>query len=93
MMFGVIRPGYDVEGAEWAEDVDGHCFYHVGTGIRFPGNRHWEGVQTAATEQSDRIGMLLDFNQGSMIVWKNDEKLGVMVAEGLRVLSAGRCSC
>ena len=27
LMFGVIRPGWDVEGGENAEDVDGHCFY------------------------------------------------------------------
>ena len=25
--------------------------------------------------------MLLDLDQGSMTVWKNDEKMGVMVAE------------
>ena len=31
----------------------------------------------------DRIGMLLDLDQGSMTVWKNDVKLGVMAAEGL----------
>jgi hypothetical protein len=37
----------------------------------------------AAREQGDRIGMLLDLDRGSMTVWKNDEKLGVMVAEGL----------
>ena len=36
-----------------------------------------------ATEQGDHIGVLLDLDQGSMTVWKNDEKLGVMVAEGL----------
>ena len=36
-----------------------------------------------AREQGDRIGMLLDLDQGSMTVWKNDEKLGVMQAEGL----------
>ena len=35
-------------------------------------------------DQGDRIGMVLDLDQGSMTVWKNDEKLGVMVAEGLR---------
>ena len=34
-------------------------------------------------EEGDRIGMLLDLDQGSMTVWKNDEKMGVMVAEGL----------
>ena len=27
--------------------------------------------------------MLLDLDQGSMTIWKNDEKLGVMQAEGL----------
>jgi len=27
--------------------------------------------------------MLLDLDQGSMTLWKNNEKLGVMVAEGL----------
>ena len=27
--------------------------------------------------------MLLDLDQGSMTVWKNDVKLGVMVGEGL----------
>jgi hypothetical protein len=27
--------------------------------------------------------MLLDLDQGSMTTWKNDELLGVMVAEGL----------
>ena len=82
MFFGVIRPGWDVEGGEDAEDVDGHCFYYTASGLRFPGYRDWEGMQ-AAREQGDRIGMLLDLDQGSMTVWKNDEQLGVMQAEGL----------
>ena len=38
----------------------------------------------SARKQGDRIGMLLDLDQGSMTVWKNDEQLGVMQAEGLR---------
>ena len=41
----------------------------------------WEGMQTAK-EPGDRIGMLLDLDQGSMTVWKNGVQLGVM-AEGL----------
>ena len=40
---------------------------------------NWEGRQTAR-EHGD---MLLDFDQGSMTVWKNDVRLGVMQAEGL----------
>ena len=39
-------------------------------------------MQTAR-EQGDRIGMLLDLDQGSMTVWKNGEQLGVIQAEGL----------
>jgi hypothetical protein len=35
-----------------------------------------------AMEEGDRIGMLLDLDQGSMTVYKNDERLGVM-ATGL----------
>ena len=50
------------------------------TGI--PSNHNWEGRQPAV-EHGDRIGLLLDLDQGSMTVWKSDVKLGVMVAEGL----------
>ena len=80
--FGMIRPDWDVEGGESAEGVDGHCFYFTDDGNGEPGGHDWEGSQTAM--ESDRIGMLLDLDQGSMTVWKNDVKLGVMVAEGLR---------
>ena len=76
VMLGVIRPGWDVEAGVNAYNVDGHCFYRTATGDRFPGNHDWEGRQTA--KQGDRIDMLLDLDQGSIIVWKNDVKLGVM---------------
>ena len=62
-------------------NVDGHCLYWTYFGRHWPGNSHWEGMQPA--RQGDRIGMLLDLDQGSMTLWKNNEKLGVMVAEGL----------
>ena len=70
-----------------AHTVDGHCFYRTaasmqGGGHRFPGRRNWEGMQ-CAYKHGDRIGMLLDLDQGSMTVWKNGVKLGVMQAEGL----------
>ena len=84
MLFGAIRPGWDVEGGEYAVCYaeDGHCFYRTFDGRREPGWQTWEGMQPAK-QQGDRIGMLLDLDQGSMTVWKNDVKLGVMVAEGL----------
>ena len=62
MLFGVIRPGWDVEGGVNAHNVDGHCFYTTGDGTRLPGYSDWEGMQGA--KQGDRIGMLLDLDQG-----------------------------
>ena len=64
------------------QHVDGHSFYFTYSGSRYPGANVWEGKQTAR-EQGDRIGMLLDLDQGSLAVWKNDVRLGVMQAEGL----------
>jgi hypothetical protein len=81
MFFGVIRPGWDVGGGMDADNVDGHCFYYTCDGQRCPGEHDWEGMQDAR-KQGDRIGMLLDLDQGSMTVYKNDERLGVM-ATGL----------
>ena len=78
----MIRPGWGVEGAERAHQVDGHCFFNTGGGYRWPGNGNWEGKQ-GANDQGGRIDMLLDLDQGSMTAWKNDEKRGVMQAEGL----------
>jgi hypothetical protein len=84
MYFGVIRPGWDVEGDDCAQHVDGHCFYGTYSKSRFPGGHDWEGREgmQPATKQGDRIGMLLDLDQGSMTIYKNDERLGVM-ATGL----------
>ena len=75
-----------------AHHVDGHCFYLTYDGRHWgfptgdprgdPRDTNWEGRQ-GARKQGDRIGMLLDLDQGSMTIWKNNEKLGVMVAEGL----------
>ena len=62
--------------------MDGHCFYDTYEGHRFPDYGDWEGMQTAK-EQGDRIGMLPDLDQGSMTVWKIDEKLGMMHTDGL----------
>ena len=81
LMFGVIRPGSDVERGVSAAHAHGHCFYLTNGGYNFPGPIGWEGQHGA--KEGDRIGMLLDLDQGSMRIYKDDEKLGVMVAEGL----------
>eukprot|EP01046_Picozoa_sp_COSAG06_P007161 COSAG06_NODE_346_length_17038_cov_10.233721_4_plen_460_part_00 len=83
MFFGVIRPGWDVELEEDGPDnVLGHCFYDNTYGTRWPGQHEWGGQQ-GATEAGDRIGLLLDLDAGSMSVYKNDARLGVMQASGL----------
>ena len=46
--------------------------------VKFPGNHEWEGMQSA--RMGDRVGLLLDLDQGSMTVYKNGERLGVMVS-------------
>jgi hypothetical protein len=76
IFLGVIRPGWGVEREEDATEVTGHCFYETFFGRRRPGHHDWEGRQRA--RQADRIGMLLDLDQGTMTVYKNDERLGVM---------------
>ena len=81
-LFGVLRPCWDVEEDSDPHFVDGHCFINTDGGSRYPGSIDWEGKQPAR-EQGDRIGMLLDLDQGSMTIWKNNVKLGVMVVEGL----------
>ncbi len=81
MLFGLIRADWDVEGGSYAQDVRGHSFYSTYDGNRYPSRSGWEGRQ-AAHEEGDRIGLLLDLDQGTMTVYKNDERLGVM-ATGL----------
>ena len=87
MMFGVLRPGWGVEGGASAFHVDAHCFYSTGCGSCWPGGRDWEGMQDA--DPGDRIGSLLDLDQGSRTVWNNDVRLRVLQAEGLRGLLCG----
>ena len=78
MFVGAIRPGWNVEGGQIA--LDGHCLYDTEDGLYCSSDYHdWEGRQ--GTTEGDRIGMLLDLDQGTMTVYKNDERLGVMATE------------
>jgi hypothetical protein len=87
MMFGVVRPRWDVEGGHDAALDRQHRFYATAGGYRLPRFTgfydDWPGQQPAR-EPGDRIGLLLDLEQGSMTVYKNDERLGVIQESGLR---------
>ncbi len=85
---GVIRPGWDVglcdvTGAHdtGAATLYGHCLYYSLSGKRWPDNTAWDGMQPS--REGDRVGLLLDLDQGSMTVYKNGEWIGVMRAAGL----------
>ena len=71
MKFGVVGSDWDVEGGMNSYNIDGHCFYQTFDGRRFPGSTDCEGQQPAR-QHGDRIGMLLDLDQGSMTAWKHD---------------------
>ena len=66
---------WDVEGGPGtaggsALTVDSHCLYDAldaRDGRRLPGNIGWGGKQTAR-KQGDRVGRLLDLDQGSITV-------------------------
>jgi hypothetical protein len=87
-MFGVIQPGRTLS-SKWRDEMamehePGDRFYHGYFGGDVPRKIFSPPrFQQTHAHQGDRIGMLLDLDQGSMTVWKNDAKLGVMIASGL----------
>eukprot|EP01043_Picozoa_sp_COSAG02_P048400 COSAG02_NODE_4749_length_5026_cov_795.119139_1_plen_909_part_00 len=86
VMLGVVRPDWSVDGwgdgsaAQQCHHVGGHAFYSSADGRCFPGNAEWRGAQAARA--GDRMGLLLDLDEGSMTLCKNDERLGLMLPKG-----------
>jgi hypothetical protein len=75
---GAMSAAWDVEGGQAVEQAEeGGCFFSTNGGKCYPSGEDWEGSQPA-TEEGDRVGMLLDLDEGSVTVYKNDERLGVM---------------
>jgi hypothetical protein len=70
LFFGVVRPRWDA----LAMNKEGHCFYRACYGCGYPGDVEWAGMEAAAAA-GDRVGML-ELDEGSMTVYKNDELLG-----------------
>lgn len=87
MFFGVVRPDFAVNSPDYVNSMDGaaqlrggcgHCFYLNTSGKCYPSYCDWEGMQ-GTVAAGDRIGMLLDLDKGSMTIYRNDERLGVMM--------------
>eukprot|EP01047_Picozoa_sp_COSAG01_P019065 COSAG01_NODE_1049_length_11922_cov_10.559587_10_plen_346_part_00 len=95
---GVMRPSWDIENEdEYRRRValnmdlsfddeyrdlngEGHLFYWANSGLCCSPEYEWEGQEGA--EEGDRIGLLLDLDEGCMVVYRNDKRLGVMAAPG-----------
>ena len=71
MMFGVVRSDWDVGSKKVAHSVPGHRFYYTHDGTTHPGNVSWHGMLPAWTA-SDRIGLLLDLEAGSLRLFNQD---------------------
>ena len=72
LILGVSARAGDSWRAMWGYDtVDGK--------LKSPGGKKydWEGMQRA--ENGDHVGLLLDIDQGAITVYKNGERLGVML--------------
>eukprot|EP01047_Picozoa_sp_COSAG01_P058193 COSAG01_NODE_6824_length_3482_cov_5.154597_1_plen_281_part_00 len=80
--FGLIRPSCDVEDPEsgHVHMMSDHHFYNTRGGPDRFGRCKWEGIQGAS--KGDTIGLLLDLEVGTVTVFKNGKRLGVM-ATGL----------
>jgi hypothetical protein len=88
LYFGVARPNFmpAVPAGRTklrnAHQVHEHCFYVTRGGHCWPAKSDWNGRQGAGMA-GDRVGLLLDLDDGgSITVFKNDRPLGVM-ATGL----------
>ena len=54
----------------------GPSFSSVWSNFQAEGSRHWDGLEIISSR--DQLGMLLDLDEGSLYVYKNGRKLGVM---------------
>lgn len=83
MHFGIIRPNWDTTSGKDPHNVCDHIFFDAIDGRRWPnsGEQSWAGQQGAKV--GDRIGLLLDRSEGSLSIYKNDVRLGMIVPAGL----------
>jgi hypothetical protein len=79
MNVGVTRPNLDPVG-NYVGGTDG-WFTYVGDGSLW-GNGKWNGDEAGGYAQGDRMGVLLDLNNGSLLFFKNGVQHGPGYAAG-----------
>ena len=88
---GIVRPTFDPTRGEAGIHTQSqdHCFYASGTGNIWPLGV-WPvpkldvySASDAKAASGDRVGLLLDLDQGSLAVFKNGQRVGDIVTHGL----------
>jgi hypothetical protein len=80
-MIGISRPNLDPVGDYWKREcTDGWCRYAVDGALY--GNGKEDGYEPGACKQGDRVGVLLDLDNGSLRFFKNGRKHGPGYAAG-----------
>ena len=92
--FGVTRHDFDFQAEGFLYNQPGHCFFDASDGSRYPsritlpavGSQETIVVDTSgdwdgffSPDQGDRVGMLLDIDQGTMTGYVNGTRRGVMM--------------
>ena len=62
----------------------GHGRVNLATALLKPRHRFVDEYETPKCEKGDKIGMLLDLDKGSLAVYRNDQRLGLIVPSGLK---------
>jgi hypothetical protein len=78
---GVTRPNLDPVGDYLNSDCADGWFIYVGDGSLW-GNGKWNGDEAGGYKQGDRMGVLLDLNNGSLLFFKNGVQHGPGYAAG-----------
>jgi hypothetical protein len=75
ILVGVTRPNLDPLGDYLDSDCNDSCFNHMGDGALF-GNDKYADDEAGPYQKGDRVGVLLDLNNGSLLFFKNGVQHG-----------------
>jgi hypothetical protein len=81
IFIGISRPNLDPTGSYWMRECTGGWFISAAYGY-LCGNGKEDGDQAGDYKQGDRVGMLLDLDNGSLRFFKNGVQHGPGYAAG-----------
>jgi hypothetical protein len=81
IMIGISRPNLDPIGYYWKRECTDGWFIDAHDGTLY-GNGKEDDDETGACKQGDRVGMLLDLDNGSLRFFKNGVEHGPGFAAG-----------